>query len=517
MQKFQIIFLFLFLQWSRFLLAANSQLLKEALANFDEENYATLLLPDVSVATVSSMLKCTLNPAVKNDTLSVNELQVMKLLGFPISNPSFYTESEERDNEASVCDKPPGLDFSLPDCIQDGFVSEDLDVNIDPEIRNQTGNSILGNDNEDVEDNLDNISLLSSTLSIGDVSRVIIGLKASETVGLDKKDSTCETPTQCTIDTNELILPPPQLTTKQSQPSDELSSGVNLTEKELISQSVKSSIDKLFDRESVINTPTLPNLTADEQDELVSMPDFPLHSEDSALLKKPDELIEQEKILQSVGILSSADEPKTIANKNLMSETQLDLEDSSTTFEKGGWTISERSSNCDLISSQPEITKGCDNNEVSMEPSTKAKTFACPTPSCKLVFQRRLHYERHIGNCLAKYHHGAEEKTVVPEAPFKCGQCEKAFHHIDNLRLHEKYHADLLVEKTCNICGASGIMGRHALTAHIEKHHSTKMPCPSCNKILSSRRLLNRHISRMHQKESGKFEIIHYAINNSLK
>ena len=138
-------FLLYFLQWNRFLLAANSQLLKEALANFDEENYATLLLPDVSVATVSSMLKCTLNPAVKNDTLSVNELQVMKLLGFPISDPSFYTEPEERDHEADVCDKPPGLDFNLPDCIQDGFVSEDLDVNIDPEIGNQTGNSILGN------------------------------------------------------------------------------------------------------------------------------------------------------------------------------------------------------------------------------------------------------------------------------------------------------------------------------------------------------------------------------------
>ena len=476
--------------------------MKEALANLDEENYATLLLPDVSVATVSSMLKCTLNPAVKYDTLSVNELQVMKLLGFPISNPSFHNESEEKDIGSSEHDKQPGLDFTLPDCIQDGFVSEDLDVNMDPDIETQERNAILEHDNEDVEDNLDNISLLSSTLSIGDVSRVIIGLKSSETSALDKKDSICETPTPCTIDSNELRLPPPHLATKQSQHSDELPSEVNLTEREMITQSVKSSIERLFDRESVINTPTLPNLTGDEQDELASMPDFPISTEDSVILKKPEDIIEPEKILQSVGILPSTDVTKTIENKNLMSETHLELEDSTSNFEKGGWTINEESTNCDLTSSQTNVTRGCDSQEISKQKSPRAKSLTCPTPSCKLVFQRRLHYERHIGSCQAKYNHGAEE-AVIPYGAFKCKLCDKAFHHIDNLRLHEKYHADLLIEKECNVCGASGIMGRHALTAHMEKHHSTKMPCPSCNKILSSRRLLNRHISRMHQKTSG--------------
>ena len=135
----------------------------------------------------------------------------------------------------------------------------------------------------------------------------------------------------------------------------------------------------------------------------------------------------------------------------------------------------------------------------------KAKSFACPTPSCNLVFQRRLHYERHVGGCLAKYRQTAGEETNVPKAAYKCGECEKTFHHQDNLKLHEKYHADLKIEKECSICGASGIMGRHALTAHMEKHHSTKMPCPFCNKMLSSRRLLNRHISRIHQNKSGNY------------
>ena len=120
------------------------------------------------------------------------------------------------------------------------------------------------------------------------------------------------------------------------------------------------------------------------------------------------------------------------------------------------------------------------------------------------MFQRRLHYERHVGGCLSKYRQ-TTEKINVPEASFKCTECKKTFHHVDNLKLHEKYHADLRIEKECSICGVSGIMGRHALTAHMEKHHSTKMPCPTCNKMLSSRRLLNRHISRIHQKKSGNF------------
>ena len=48
----------------------------------------------MSVSTVTSMLGCTLNPAVRNDTLSVNEEEVMALLGFTIltaSSPNLST------------------------------------------------------------------------------------------------------------------------------------------------------------------------------------------------------------------------------------------------------------------------------------------------------------------------------------------------------------------------------------------------------------------------------------------
>ena len=253
-------------------MAANSELLRAALGYFDEEDYATLLLPDISVATVSSMLKCTLNPAVRNDTLSVNELQVMKLLGFPVSLPASQTEYASKLNTDG--DKCSDLELQLSSCMQDDYVSGDLDVDIDRVVTTQTENSILENDNEDDEDNLDNISLLSSTLSIGDVSRVIgiIGLKNPETIGTDKKDSILsESPNKCIGENNVLNLPlrsEDQTIKVQIVPPQESSVlNIELQEKQ-IENSVKSSLEKYFDRESVINTPTLPNLTGDEQDEL---------------------------------------------------------------------------------------------------------------------------------------------------------------------------------------------------------------------------------------------------------
>ena len=494
-------------------MAANSELLRAALGYFDEEDYATLLLPDISVATVSSMLKCTLNPAVRNDTLSVNELQVMKLLGFPVSLSASQTDYASKFN--TECDKDSVLELQLSSCMQDGYVSDDLDVSIDPDVTTKTENSILDIDHEDDEDNLDNISLLSSTLSIGDVSRVI-GLKNPETIGTEKKDSILsESPNKCIVGNDDLTLPlrsEDQTTKEQIVPPQESSvQNIDLQDKQ-IENSVKSSLEKYFDRESVINTPTLPNLTVEEQDELENMSDFPLTSEESIILKKPNPFIEPEKVFQSAGIMPSEELPNIISNKNLIPDDldqtiKMELESSSSKHQKEGWTICEESSSCDIEFSHSEILKSSEKSlRFSLKPP-KAKSFACPSPNCKLQFQRRLHYERHVGRCLSKLVN-AEEDEESSRGEFECEECGKSFHHPDNLKLHEKYHADLLVEKECSICGTRGIMGRHALTAHMEKFHATKMPCPFCEKLLSSRRLLNRHISRIHQNRTGKYCVI---------
>ena len=68
--------------WNQFLLAANSPFLARCLGGAASEEEPILLLPSVSSSTLASMLKCTLNVAVRGDTLSVNEQQVMAIMGF---------------------------------------------------------------------------------------------------------------------------------------------------------------------------------------------------------------------------------------------------------------------------------------------------------------------------------------------------------------------------------------------------------------------------------------------------
>ena len=87
------------------MLAANCPLLSECLSSAqsdenDSDSPALVVLPDVSCSTLTSMLKCTLNYAVRWDTLSVNEQQVMELLGFNLERASAADGGPEYESEA---------------------------------------------------------------------------------------------------------------------------------------------------------------------------------------------------------------------------------------------------------------------------------------------------------------------------------------------------------------------------------------------------------------------------------
>ena len=479
--------------------------MRKALDDFDEESHATLLLPDVSVAMLSSMLKCTLNPAVRNDTLSVNELQIMQLLGFPVLPVS--PQDSQREMESGQLqtenNKTSNSELNLAFCMQESYevndLNEDLEENID--VDNQRGPSILSH--HDDEDNLDNISLLSSTLSISDVSRVIC-MKNTDSVPDKKEALSQEVPIKCSLEgATGIVLPPPQ---EYSQPTTGTNPGSSLSAEHITvdkqrDNCVKSAIEKYFDRESVINTPTLPNLTCEEhEDELVNLvTTFPLSTEEPILAKKSESSMETENILPVTSTPTTDDCSDIVENKTLSTQEQMsELGSTISSCRKVEWLCEESSKICDKESTSHFIdNKQSSSNVFHLEPP-KAKLFECPSPNCKLRFQRLLHYERHVGSCIAK------SGKVFSKGDYECEKCGKAFHHPDNLKLHEKYHADLLIEKECNICGMKKIMGRHALTAHMERFHATKASCPFCRKVLSSRRLLNRHISRVHQNKKGK-------------
>ena len=435
---------------------------------------------------------------MRNDTLSVNEVQVMKLLGFPVLLPPSQEEFTSKIDAER--DKPSESEFHLSDCMQEGYVSEGLEASLEPNDAIQRENSILDQVDEDEEDNLDNISLLSGTLSIGDVSRAI-GMKNPESSS-EKAEVLYTSPSKYSMEQNALVLPPPQDHTSVGSAPDISSINITVDEKQ-IDHVVKSSIDKYLERESVINTPTIPNLIVDEHDELTNMTEFALQSDESSTTKTSHTNAEAEKILQCVDVVPSGEHCNTLLNKSGILEEHIELESTSSEYKKTGWsTICEESIGCDIRTSHFSSSgKFRQKSGIScVKPPSKPKSFKCPTKNCKLRFQRRLHYERHVGGCFAK---SLSEGKPILNGDFKCEECGKFFHHPDNLKLHQKYHADLLIEKECNICGLKGIMGRHALTAHTEKFHSTKIPCPFCKKLISSRRLLNRHISRIHQKKPG--------------
>jgi transcription elongation factor Elf1 len=98
------------------------------------------------------------------------------------------------------------------------------------------------------------------------------------------------------------------------------------------------------------------------------------------------------------------------------------------------------------------------------QPTIQNGKYKCTYLGCNRSFNysssRRLHIRRaHTG-----------------ERPFKCTQCDKAFHD-------------------------SG-----ALKAHTLIHDGVKFKCDICGKLLGARKTLKRHIKRVHQKSDTKWQ-----------
>lgn len=103
----------------------------------------------------------------------------------------------------------------------------------------------------------------------------------------------------------------------------------------------------------------------------------------------------------------------------------------------------------------------------------------CTFEGCTAEFQRKLHLQRH-------------QASHSKERQFVCDQCGKVFYHEDNLRLHMRYHNDLMTAHTCPHCQYV-FYGRRALQSHIDDHHAPLVPCPVCDKSVKKRFLL-RHL-----------------------
>ena len=132
-----------------------------------------------------------------------------------------------------------------------------------------------------------------------------------------------------------------------------------------------------------------------------------------------------------------------------------------------------------------DVEKHISNNN---DTSSKS-AFKCSVMGCTVVFQRALHLERHLSS------HNKNSQFV-------CEQCGKVFYHEDNLKLHMRYHEDILKVLTCQHC-QSEFHGRRALQCHIDDQHAPQISCPICKKSFKKRMLL-RHVRSKHAKDTNK-------------
>merc|ERR1712223_1408915 len=130
------------------------------------------------------------------------------------------------------------------------------------------------------------------------------------------------------------------------------------------------------------------------------------------------------------------------------------------------------------------------NVKLDVSSSTK-KLFKCNVKNCSTVFQRLRHFQRHVS-------------SHTKNSQYVCEQCGKVFYHEDNLKLHMRYHQDILDIHTCPHCQYD-FHGRRALQCHIDDQHTPLVSCPICKKSLKKRMLL-RHVRSKHANDANKKE-----------
>ena len=403
--------------WNKFLLAANSPLLRQSWKESDggdaESTRSIILLPDMSTSTVSSMLKCTVNPAVRSDTLSVNEQEIMKLLGFEL-----MLLSTERNQHT---------------------IEED--------------------------DNLDSISLLSGPLSVSEV---------------DSQDLPPETD--------------PKLT-----PENKV---------------FKSASEKCFDRESVINTPTL------------SVPDEAEHKKEEPKPSKPHRSL----VCPSCG---------------LRFQRLLHLQRHQSSHNPSNQLKCQR---CEKVFHHPDNLrlhekyhedrdeeKECEDCGEKLRGSRALKShmerlhspgISCPV--CNKFFtskrllkrhQQRVHDEdvesdvfchlcgKGFGSAQAMMVHKRSHSQGQPEAKpskyVRCEQCQKLFASDTHLKLHvRRTHA--AVPKKCPDCDKNvKDLRKHQQQCHAEGlkapvAEDKSVECADCGQTFSSKYVLRSHVKRVH-------------------
>ncbi len=130
------------------------------------------------------------------------------------------------------------------------------------------------------------------------------------------------------------------------------------------------------------------------------------------------------------------------------------------------------------------------NVNVHIQQVHREAKFKCRFEKCGKAFKERRLLERHIN-------------YVHLDKVFKCEECDKTFHHMNNLKAHQRYAHQEKETIECDIClkkyADASTLAKHKKSVHERKF---RVKCDQCEKVLSSKSVLKAHVTKCHSDQN---------------
>ena len=141
-------------------------------------------------------------------------------------------------------------------------------------------------------------------------------------------------------------------------------------------------------------------------------------------------------------------------------------------------------------------TKELCNSET--ETNDNIFSLSHPEPSTNNSFEQNMRSSHLMSNAIKDNMDGREVVTVIDK--YDCGQCDKTFTKIGNLKTHrQKVHEDVMLVYSCDVCDYQASQQSNLIKHIKSKHQDVKYDCDQCDSQFTQREVLKGHIESTHE------------------